>query len=41
MMRRLVQLTIAVLTFVAFTNAAAACGTSAYQPELPEQLRNK
>ncbi len=41
MMRRLLQITVTILTFLAFTNAAAACGTGAYQPQLPEQLRDK
>lgn len=41
MMRKLVKVTVAILTFLAFTNAAAACGIGAYQPELPEQLRDK
>jgi len=40
-MRRLLQITIAILTFLAFSNAAAACGTGAFQPELPEQLKDR
>lgn len=39
MKRRLLQMTIVILTFFAFTNAASACWWSAYQPELPEQLK--
>ncbi|QXM07196.1 cyclic lactone autoinducer peptide [Crassaminicella indica] len=39
MMRRLLQLSVAVLTFFAITNAASACATLGYQPELPEQLK--
>ncbi len=39
MMRRFLQLTVTILTFLAFTNAASACCFSAYQPELPEELR--
>lgn len=39
MMRRLLQLSITVLTFLAFTNAAAACSVGGFQPELPEQLK--
>lgn len=41
MKMRLIQLTIAILTFLAFTNAAAACATGAYQPELPDILKDK
>lgn len=41
MMRRLIKVTVAILTFLAFTNAAAACGLSAYQPALPDQLKDK
>ncbi|TCO74379.1 cyclic lactone autoinducer peptide [Marinisporobacter balticus] len=40
MMRRLLQLSISVLTFLALTNVAAACTTANYQPELPEQLKD-
>ncbi|SKC83233.1 cyclic lactone autoinducer peptide [Maledivibacter halophilus] len=40
MKRRLLQMAIAVLTFLAFTNAAAACWGGNYQPKLPEQLRD-
>lgn len=40
MKRRLLQMAIAVLTFLAFTNAAAACWVGNYQPELPKQLRD-
>ncbi|MFZ5967003.1 MAG: cyclic lactone autoinducer peptide [Bacillota bacterium] len=39
MLRKILSLSMAVLTFIAFTNAAAACSTLAYQPELPEQLK--
>lgn len=39
MMRRFLQLTVAILTFLAFTNAASACWIGTYQPELPEELR--
>lgn len=39
MMRKFLQLTVAILTFLAFTNAASACCWGAYQPELPEELR--
>lgn len=40
MKTRLLQIAIAVLTFLAYTNAAAACWNGNYQPELPEQLRD-
>ncbi|MCT4621086.1 MAG: cyclic lactone autoinducer peptide [Marinisporobacter sp.] len=39
MMRRILQLSCAILTFLALTNAASACSTCGYQPELPEQLK--
>ncbi|MDK2919148.1 MAG: hypothetical protein PWQ37_1881 [Candidatus Petromonas sp.] len=41
MLRKLLQLSIAVLTFIAFSNVAAATSTIGYQPELPEQLREE
>ncbi|WP_432662378.1 cyclic lactone autoinducer peptide [Wukongibacter baidiensis] len=41
MKTRLLQLTITILTFLAFTNAAAACSTGTYQPELPDILKDK
>ncbi|QZY54788.1 cyclic lactone autoinducer peptide [Crassaminicella profunda] len=40
MMRRLLQLSMVVLTFLAFTSATGACSTINYQPELPEQLKD-
>lgn len=39
MMRRLLQLSITVLTFLAVTNVAAACAVANYQPEVPKQLK--
>lgn len=41
MKNRLIQLAIAILTFLAFTNAASACITGLYQPELPDILKDK
>ncbi|MDF2548107.1 cyclic lactone autoinducer peptide [Anaerosolibacter sp.] len=40
MMRKLLQLSVAILTFFAFTSAASACTILGYQPELPEQLKD-
>ncbi|KXG74835.1 cyclic lactone autoinducer peptide [Thermotalea metallivorans] len=39
MLRRLLQLSITLLTFAAFTSAASACTLLGYQPELPEELK--
>ncbi|WZL73336.1 cyclic lactone autoinducer peptide [Clostridiaceae bacterium 35-E11] len=39
MLRRLLQISVAVLTFLAFANVASATTVTSYQPELPEELR--
>ncbi len=39
MIRRFLQLTVTILTFIAFTNAASACCMGFYQPQLPDELR--
>lgn len=36
---RLLQVSVALLTFFAFANVAAATGMISYQPEVPEQLK--
>ncbi|MTI54093.1 cyclic lactone autoinducer peptide [Geosporobacter ferrireducens] len=38
MLRRLLQVSIAILTFLAYANVAAATTITSYQPELPEEL---
>lgn len=38
MVKKLVKITIAILTFVAFSNIATATGFIGYQPELPKDL---
>lgn len=38
MLRRLLQLCVGFLTFIAFSNVAAATSLIGYQPELPEEL---
>ncbi|SHK34346.1 cyclic lactone autoinducer peptide [Paramaledivibacter caminithermalis] len=40
MKRRILQMIIGVLTFLAFTNAASACWVGTYQPEIPDQLKD-
>jgi cyclic lactone autoinducer peptide len=40
MLRKMLQLSLALLTFIAFTNIAAASCTVGYQPQLPEHLRD-
>ncbi len=40
MMRKLVQLTNKLLSFIAFSNAAAACAWGGHQPKLPDQLKH-
>ncbi|WP_129595869.1 cyclic lactone autoinducer peptide [Anaerophilus nitritogenes] len=39
MKAKLLKISIAVFTFLAFTSAVSACSTVSYQPELPEQLK--
>ncbi|KDR95422.1 cyclic lactone autoinducer peptide [Peptoclostridium litorale DSM 5388] len=39
MMRRMLQLSITILTFLAFANVASATSIAAYQPEIPEQFK--
>lgn len=38
MLRRLLQLSITILTFLAFANVASATTVTSYQPELPKEL---
>lgn len=40
MVKKLVQLTIAILTFIAFSNIATATGFVGYQPDIPQDLIN-
>lgn len=39
MIRRIMRLSMMLLTFLAFANVASATSIVAYQPEIPEQLR--
>lgn len=39
MKKRIIQLSITILTFLAFANVASATSIVAYQPELPEQFK--
>lgn len=39
MKKRILALVVGILTLVALTGAASACGAMLYQPELPKALR--
>ncbi len=41
MLRRLLQISVTILTFVAFSNIASACSILGYQPEVPQFLRDE
>ena len=41
MFKRILQLSVGLLTLIAFANVAAASSIVHYQPELPEELQEK